>query len=164
MATLKEDIIQQSDWVIKAFESDGYKLDYSIYSFIEIDRFFQKNLIDGKPKRGGRLSKNFGAIVFSISSYVAQTLIKNVPNSSIVTDDSDVNGEINFSVELSNGTVCFPAQRVMKRIKNGLEDAIYPYGYELAKEFINESFDQSFWDIGKGEELEEESKPWWKLW
>lgn len=164
MATLKEDIIKQSDWIIKAFESDGYKLDYSIHSFIEIDRFFEKNLINGKPKRGGRLAKNFGAILFSISSYIAQTFIKNIPNSNIVTDDGDVNGEINFSVELSDGTICFPAQRVMKRVKQGLEDSIYPYGYEIAKDFINESFDDAFWEIGGNQELEEDLKPWWKIW
>ena len=49
--------------------------------------------------RRGRLSKNFGGIVFSISSYVAETLLRNIPNSKLITDDSDPNGEINFSIE-----------------------------------------------------------------
>ena len=49
MATLKEDIKKQSEWTRIAFKSDGYELDYTIHSFIEIDKFFQNNLKNGKP-------------------------------------------------------------------------------------------------------------------
>jgi len=163
MTTLKEDIKKQSEWIVKAFESDGYQLDYSIQSFIEIDNFLQKNLTNGKPKRGGRLSKNFGAIVFSISSYVAETLLRNIPDSKLVANDEDPQGEVNFAVEFDD-TVCWPAQRVIKRIQNGLEDGIYPYGMNLAEKFITEKFDEEFWEIGKDEDLNQDSKPWWKFW
>ena len=39
MGILLEDIKTQSDWIVKAFEYDGLKLDYSIESIIEIDKF-----------------------------------------------------------------------------------------------------------------------------
>lgn len=68
MATLQEDIIRQSDWIIKAFESDGYKLDYSIHSFIEIDRFLEKNLIDGNPKLQTCLKVSLRADVFQLET------------------------------------------------------------------------------------------------
>lgn len=55
MATLKEDINSQSKWIVKAFAADNFKLDYTIESIIEIDRFFKENMRDGKPKKGGRL-------------------------------------------------------------------------------------------------------------
>ncbi|MCV9931451.1 hypothetical protein OIU80_04090 [Flavobacterium sp. LS1R47] len=164
MGTLKEDIRKQSDWIIKAFEVDGYKLDFSIASLMEIDLFFEKNLVDGRPKRRGRLSKNYGGIIFSISSYVAETLIKNVSGSKLITDDKDPHGEINFSIEFPNGMVCWPGQRIIKRIQNGLEDGVYPYGYELTKEYIPEKFDDSFWNIGKKTNNVESVKPWWKFW
>ena len=54
MATLKEDIKKQSEWIIKAFKEDGFNLDGTIESIIEVDRFFTKNLKNGKPKKGGR--------------------------------------------------------------------------------------------------------------
>jgi hypothetical protein len=50
MGTLKEDIKSQSDWIVKAFAADDFKLDYTIDSIIEIDRFFVKNMKDGQPK------------------------------------------------------------------------------------------------------------------
>jgi hypothetical protein len=51
----------------------------------------------------------------------------------------------------------------MKRFKNGLEDAIYPYAYELTKPYVLNIFDQTFWEIGKEIEVKEKSKPWWRF-
>lgn len=163
MAALKEDIIKQGEWLVKPFEADGYKLDFSIGSLLEIDRFFEKHLTDGRPRRGGRLSKNYGAIIFSISSYIAQTLIKNVPGSVLITDERDPQGEINFAVEFPDGTRCWPAQKAIKRIQNGLEDGIYPYAFNLTEQFTGENFDESFWLMGK-EKAVTHTKAWWKFW
>jgi len=162
--TLKEDIKKQSDWIVKAFEVDGYMLDFSISSLMEIDVFFEKNLIDGRPKHRGRLSKNFGGIVFSISSYVAETLIRNVSTFKLITDDNDPQGEVNFSIEFPDGTVCWPAQKIIKRIQNGIEDGVYPYGYDLTKEYISETFNDDYWKIGKTINNAENKKGWWKFW
>jgi hypothetical protein len=163
MATLKEDIVKQSDWIIKALNSDGYILDYSINSFKELDRFLEDNSINGKPKSGGRLTQNLGSILFSIGSYIGETFIKKAPGSEWITDDNDPQGEITASIKFPNGMTVWPMQRVINRFKNGFEDSIYPYGYEIAKEYIDESFDSSFWDLGKTEN-HPTKKSWWKLW
>jgi hypothetical protein len=164
MGTLKEDLKKQSTWIVNAFAADEYKLDYTIHSFMEIDKFFQDNMKNGRPKRNGRLSTNTGAILFSISGYIAETFLKNIPGSVLLTDDNDPKGEFNFSVQVPNGNVCWPGQKVIKRMTNGFEDALYPYGFEFAKEYINESFDKEFWQIGKETETQSKAKPWWKFW
>ena len=56
MATLLEDIKTQSDWIVKAFKSDNFNLDYTVHSFIEIDRFINMHAKNGQPVPGGRLS------------------------------------------------------------------------------------------------------------
>ena len=90
MATLKEDIKTQSDWIVKAFQADGFNLDGSMDSIIEVDRFFVQNMKNGKPKKGGRLyGKGFGPKLFSIGSYVGETIIKNVKGAEWITDDND---------------------------------------------------------------------------
>jgi hypothetical protein len=162
MATLKQDIKKQSDWIIKAFQADGLRLDYSIKSLIEIDKFFEKHSKNGKPVRGGRLSQNLGPIIFSIGSYIGETFIKNAKGTEWITDDNDAQGEITASIKFPNGTECWPMQRTMKRFKNGFEDSVYTYGYELTKEYITEPFDQSFWTINKEENTNK--KPWWRFW
>lgn len=43
MATLLEDIKTQSEWIVKAFKSDSLNLDYTIHSFIEIDKFIAEH-------------------------------------------------------------------------------------------------------------------------
>lgn len=167
MGTLKEDIKTQSDWIVKAFEADKYKLDYSIGSIMEVDKFFFKNMVNGKPKKGGRLSKKgFGSILFSIGSYVGETIIKNVPGTEWITDDNDPQGELNVSMKLPNGEEIWPIQRIMKRFLNGSEDSIYPYIHMATKEFTDHTFDDTFWKLEEEIEHEDEhiTKPWWKFW
>lgn len=141
----------------------GVELDYSIGSLVEIDRFIQKYTKDGQPIKGGLLAKNLGGIIFSIGSYIGETLIKNVPDSKWVTDDNDPNGEVNIEVNLANGTRCWPVQRLMGRIKNGLEDGIYPYGVSATDKKADEKYNGAFWRIKTEVQPIEPKKTWWKF-
>jgi hypothetical protein len=147
MATLLEDINTYSDWIIQAFAADQLKLDHSIQSFIEIDKFFNKHVKDGKAVEGGRFTQNRGAILFSLGAYVGQTIIKNVPGSEWITDDNDPQGEVTATLQLPDGMHLFPMQRMIKRFQDGPEDAIYPYGYTLTSKYTGQPFDRSFWQI-----------------
>lgn len=162
MGTLKEDIKSQATWITKAFQADRLKLDYSIDSFIEIDKFFLKHSVNGQPKRGGRLAKNLGPIIFAIGSYVGETIIKNVPGAKWVTDDSSPEGEMTATVKFRDGTEIWPMQRIMKRFSNGLEDAVYTYGHEVTKDFTKKTFNEAFWKLTS--QSDNQKKPWWKFW
>ena len=148
--------------MVNAFKEDGLTLDYSIKSFMAIDKFFNKHSFKGKAKRGGRLSKRLGYILFAIGGYVGNSIIKNIPGAVWETDDNDRNGEINVAVKLPDGVIIWPVQRVIKRFKNGAEDSIYVYGHEITKELTNEVFDDGYWKIT--EEKIEGKKAWWKFW
>jgi len=165
MGTLKEDIEAQSEWIVKAFAADGFKLDYTVDSIIEVDRFFAKNMKNGKPRKGGRLyGKGFGPKLFSIGSYVGQTIIKHVKGTVWITDDNDSQGELNAFLKLPNDGQIWPIQKVMKRFQNGSEDAIYPYVHMVTKEFTNLPFKEEFWTLTAETVEPEQTKPWWKFW
>ena len=165
MGTLKEDIKSQSDWIVKAFAADGFKLNYTIDSVIEVDRFFAKNMKDGQPRKGGRLSgKGFGPIFFSIGAYVGETIVKNVKGAEWITDDNDPKGELNVSLKLPDGGEIWPIQKVMKRFQDGSEDAVYPYVHTATKEFTNLPFKEEFWKLTAETAEPEQTKPWWKFW
>ena len=169
MGTLKEDIKAQSNWIVKAFAADGFKLDYSIGSIMEVDKFFYVNMENDQPRKGGRLAKRgFGSILFSIGSYVGETIIKNVEGSEWMTDDDDPQGELHVSLRLPDGTEMWPIQRVMKRFQNGSEDSVYPYVHMLTKNFTNHSFNEHFWKLEEEVAVQLDSmknkKPWWKFW
>ena len=163
MGTLKEDIRTQADWLVKAFEEDDCTLDYTVESFIGLDIFFQRYSKDGELISKGRLAKHFGPLMFAISSYIAVTLLKNVPNSVLITNDKDPQSEINYSVKFPDGTICKPGLRLIKRFQNGLEDGLYPYGHTLTNDYLNSEFDPTFWNIEK-EVQPFKPKPWWKFW
>ncbi len=166
MGKLKEDIKTQSDWVVKAFEYDGLKLDYSIESIIEIDKFFAINMKDGKPAKDGRLSgQNVGGILFSIGSYVGETILKNIEGAEWLTDDEDPQGELTIALKLPNESIIFPIQKVFKRFQNGKEDSIYPYIKTVTENLIQFPSDTDFWNsITQVENREHSTKKWWKFW
>lgn len=161
MGTLYEDIKVHSAWLVNAFKADGLLLDNSIDSIIEIDKFFYKNMSGNVPKRGGRLyGSGYGGILFSIGAYVGETIIKNVPESKWITDDSLEEGTLYVSVILPDGAEIFPVEKVIKRFKNGPEDAIYPYVHQLTQKFTNNKFNDAFWALKE----DITTKKWWQFW
>lgn len=124
--TLAEDIPEAAEWVVKALNTSGYKADYSLESMKEIDRFF-----DEQSGPDGILKNNrTGWILFSLGSYVGQTIIK-LHGGKWITNDNDPEGEINIAVETADGVTVWPVIRCMKRYQNGPEDGIYAYVYVL---------------------------------
>ena len=124
--TLAEDIKSYTDWIINAMSTSGYKLDFSLDSMKEVDRFF-----DEQNKPGGILNpQNRGSIMFAIGSYIGESVIK-MFGGEWITDDNDPQGETNIAVKTANGTLICPVQRCIKRLLNGDEDSIYAYVYAL---------------------------------
>ena len=158
MGTLKEDIRAQATWIVRAFKSDRLKLDYTLNSFKEIDKFFDQHSKDGKAIPNGRLSENLGPIIFSIGSYVGETFIRLVPGTEWETDDSDPEGEVKVAIKFPRDGMCWPMQKVMKRFMNGKEDSIYHYGVVMLKEMAN--IDPASLTNNKTGG----KKPWWKFW
>ncbi|HFA51697.1 MAG TPA: hypothetical protein ENJ95_22000 [Bacteroidetes bacterium] len=164
MGTLLEDIKKQSDWITRILDVEGFSLDYSIKSLMEIDKFLYKYVQDGKPIAGSMFAKYFGIAMFSLSSYLGETLIRNVPNSRWSFDENENINELNITALLNNEVTIFPSRRIIKRVQNGLEDGIYPYGYALAKKYTNEKFDDKYWKIAEEIKPYVKSKAWWKFW
>lgn len=118
-------------WVADALTQSGYKADFTVESFAELDRFFDEQAQKGIPKSDGLLGQQLGARLFAIGAYVGETL-RRQRGGEWVGDDKDPKAEINISVKLPDGTVFWPVQRVMKRLKNGNEDGLAAYGTVLA--------------------------------
>lgn len=125
--TLMDDIPKAASWFQGAMDSSGYKLDGTLESFRELDRF-----IDDQKRPGGILDGKVGSKLFGMGAYVGQTLIAQL-GGRWETNDQDPEGEINIAVHLDSGSTVWPVQRVMKRFCNGSEDSIYAYGIALKR-------------------------------
>jgi hypothetical protein len=130
-STLADDIPKASDWLVSYFKNENINLDYSLNSIKYIDDFFEENSENGSPKNKSKLSDSLGYKMFAISSYIGQVIIKAIPESKWITDDSDPDGEINMEVTTKNGGHLWPGQKVMKRLTNGAEDGLYAYAYMI---------------------------------
>jgi hypothetical protein len=128
-----KDAKEAAEWIATALSSSGYKADFTLESFKEIDRFVDDQTQNGRPRRGGLLAENFGARVFALGAYVGE-VIRRLGEGQWHGDDSDPDAEINIEVRLKSAGIIWPMQRVIKRIKNGREDGIYAYGYIILKD------------------------------
>lgn len=127
MGTIKEDIAESSDWISRALQASGYRADFSPESLWEIDRFFDDHSVNGTARPGGLLSRDLGGRLFAIGSYIGEVVRRKVGRE-WVGDDADPEVEINVELHLPEGSRCWPAERVMKRFKNGPEDGIAAWG------------------------------------
>lgn len=125
-----KDAKEAAEWIATALSSSGYKADFTLESFKEIDRFVDEQTQNGRPRSGGLLAENFGARVFALGAYVGET-IRRLGKGQWHGDDSDRDAEINIEVRLTSASIIWPMQRVIKRIKNGREDGIYAYAYSI---------------------------------
>lgn len=122
-ATLMEDIPRAETWLVENMNASGYALDGTMESFRELDRFFDEQsrpgglLADGRP----------GSKLFAVGCYMGQVFVRQL-GGVWETDDADPAGEVNIAVRLPDGSLVWPVQRAMKRLKNGAEDGLYDYG------------------------------------
>jgi len=130
MTNLKEDIAKGSQWISSALKASGYNADFSANSLAEVERFFNENSKDGSPVPTGLLSEDVGNRLFSLGSYVGE-VIRRSSGGEWITDDSDHQGEMSVVLKTSDGTIIWPMQRMMRRLKNGAEDSIIDYGVSL---------------------------------
>jgi hypothetical protein len=122
-----EDVKKGWLWMATALSSSGYAADLSPASLREIDRFFDEQSRRGKARPGGLLSRELGQRLFGIGAYVGE-VIRRARGGEWIADDHDPEAEVNVAVRLTDGTILWPVQRVMKRFKNGPEDGIAAYG------------------------------------
>lgn len=130
MPTIKQDIATASDWISKALQFSGYRADFTPQSLREIDRFFDEHSANGSPKPGGLLAESLGQRIFAIGSYIGEVLRRH-RGGEWHGDDADPEVELHVELQLADGSVCWPTQRAMKRLKNGSEDSIAAWGLSL---------------------------------
>jgi hypothetical protein len=122
-----KDTLDAANWAAMALPTVGYKADFTIDSLKEIDRFCDEQAPGGEPKPDGLLADQLGSRIFVLGAYVGEVIRRHF-GGEWLGDDADPKAEINVAVRLKSGTMFWPIQRVMKRLKNGPEDGIYVYG------------------------------------
>ncbi len=151
MAKIIDELDTQSVWIAEALRHSGYNVDFVPASLWEIDRFLEENSRNGKAIGGKLLSKDLGARIFSLGCYVGEVLRRTL-GGEWHGDDADPQAEVNVELHLPDGSICWPVQRVMKRLMNGAEDSITSYGTAFGS------------DIGPAPESPPTplKKPWWR--
>ena len=130
-SSIVSDALASAEWIATALSSSGYRADFTLASFGEIDRFFDEHAPRGVARPDGLLSEQVGSRIFAIGAYVGETLRRQL-GGEWVADDKDPEVEINISIKLVDGSIVWPVQRAMKRFRNGPEDSIVAYGAALS--------------------------------
>jgi len=150
VGTLIEDAREAATWIATALSASGYAADFSSGSLREIDRFFDEHAQDGAAKPGGLLAEDLGSRLFAIGAYVGEVVRRGL-GGEWVADDRDPEAEINLALQLPDGSIVWPVQRAMKRLKNGTEDGIAAYGAVLGLDVSSVPPPAP-------------RRPWWKFW
>ena len=127
MADILQDIEESANWIARALNHSGYRIDFSPRSLWEIDRFFDEHSRNGAAVPGGLLAEHLGQRIFAIGAYMGEVVRREI-GGEWIGDNDDPEAEIHVELQISDGTRCWPVQRAMKRFKNGAEDGIAGWG------------------------------------
>jgi hypothetical protein len=127
MATIQEEIVTASNWMAAALLSSGYNADFSPNSFPEVERFFNEHSANGFPRPDSFLAHEMESRIFAMGCYIGE-VIRRAKAGEWRGSDSDPNVKVNLELRLPDGSVCWPTQRAMSRLKNGASDSIVAYG------------------------------------
>jgi hypothetical protein len=131
--SIVRDAVDAAEWMAKSLSAWGYKADFSLDSLKDVDRFIDEEAPDGKPKPGGHLANQFGVHIFGLGAYVGET-IRRQGDGQWEGNDRDTYPEVTLAVRLKSGAVLWPTQRVLKRLENGRENGLYPYGVVILRD------------------------------
>ncbi len=131
-SSIVSDALASAEWIANALSSSGYRADFTLTSFEDIDRFFDERAPGGVARPEGLLSEDVGSRLFAIGSYIGETLRRQL-GGEWIGDDNDPQAEITISIKLADGSIIWPVQRAMKRFRNGPEDGIAAYGAALSR-------------------------------
>ncbi|WP_376703504.1 hypothetical protein RQ479_30715 [Mesorhizobium sp. ISC25] len=120
---LQGDIPIAARWISNALQSSGYGADFSPQSISEVERFFREQTKDEEPISGGLMSQDIGPRLFALGCYCGEVLRKEL-GGHWLTNDDDPEGEINAALEVGSGVICWPMQRVMKRLRSSEDDLV----------------------------------------
>lgn len=124
---LGREMAQQAKKIAGGLTKSGYAADFSLASLREIDRFFDEQVLNGKPRPKGLLSKDLGARVFALGAYVGEVLRRD-SGGEWMGDPKDPQIELTAALRLADGTECWPTQRILKRIQAGASEGIAAWG------------------------------------
>ena len=70
------------------------------------------------------------ARMFAMGCYIGE-VIRRVKGGEWQGSDADPNVKVNLELRLPDGSICWPTQRAMRRLKNGASDSVVAYAQEL---------------------------------
>jgi hypothetical protein len=126
MSGLVEDAIGMAESVVAELRPFGYRLDFKPSSLLELERIFEDHAENGGAKRGGFFDEHFGPRVFALGAYLGEVIRRNA-GGTWHPKDGEPDNEIELEFHTANQYICWPIQRVIKRVKKGSEENVVSY-------------------------------------
>jgi hypothetical protein len=166
-----EELQKAIEFLRQTLNESKMNLDYSVDSVKHLDWLLSDAFKNGKVKNpNGTFAKYQGIIMFGITGYLSEVILKNTNNSKLEIDPNDENWYLNLKVTAENSWTVQPGQRVMKRAYQGSEAELYAYVLATIKYFNEHQGDKTnsntyFEEVYiRDDKKQNNKKPWWKIW
>jgi hypothetical protein len=147
MGTIYEDIATAADQIATELSGHGYRLDFTLASLAEVDRFLDENANPDVPVTDTLLSDRLGPWMFALGSYSGEVLRRAAGGEWHWAGlDEDKAASTDTELVLVDGSLVFPLQRIWKRLMNGEEESMTRWGAEMVAAVS--SFDDPGWSLG----------------
>ena len=132
MGTIYEDIASAADQIATELAGYGYRLDFTLSSLAEVDRFLDEHADPSSEATDTLLSNRLGPWMFALGSYCGEVLRRAVGGEWHWGGlDDDKAASTDTQLVLVDNSLVFPLQRIWKRLMSGEEESMTRWGAEM---------------------------------
>jgi hypothetical protein len=134
LGTIYEDIATAASAIADELTGHGFKLDFTLDSLGEIDRFFDENSSPDVEVTDSLLAERLGPWMFSLGAYSGEVVRREVGGRwRWEGADDDKAASTDTELILVDDSIIFPFQRAWKRLMNGPADSVEAWGHEMVE-------------------------------
>jgi hypothetical protein len=153
VGNIYDDIAAAAESIAVELTGHGFRLDFSLESLAEVDRFFDQNSALDADTTDSLLIARLGQWLFGLGSYCGEVVRREIGGSwrwEGLNDDKAA--DTDTELVLVDGSIIFPLQRVWKRLMSGEEESMTRWGAEMVAAVELPDAPDDSWGLGSAPE------------
>ncbi len=132
VGTIYQDIEAAAAQIATELGDHGYRLDFSLASLAEVDRFFDQNSALDPDEGDSLLAGHLGPWLFALGAYAGEVVRGQIGGHwHWAGADDDPEAATETELVLVDGSLIFPLQKVWKRLMYGGDEAMVAWGRDM---------------------------------
>lgn len=128
MGCRTDEVRVAAGWACAALASSGYRVDFTLDSLGEVDRFLANQMQRGRLRRGSVLGRDPDGRMFAVGAYVGEVIRRTVGGTWVADAGEGDDSDGGVCLVLDDGHRLRPQRHVRQLVEDGGRPGVAAYG------------------------------------